>query len=65
MGNVQDSRNLCHTINTLIAAEVKKYPNRFKFMAALPIPDAEGSIEETKYAIDELGAVGVKVPSNV
>ena len=34
-------------------------------MAALPIPDAEGSIEETKYAIDELGAVGVKVPSNV
>lgn len=34
-------------------------------MAALPIPDAEDSIEETKYAIDELGAVGVKVPSNV
>ena len=63
-GNVQESRNLCHTINTQIAAEVKKYPNRFKFMAALPIPDAEGSIEETKYAMDELGAVGVKIPSN-
>lgn len=63
-GDVQDSRNLCHTINTQIAAEVKKYPNRFKFMAALPIPDAEGSIEETKYAMDELGAVGVKIPSN-
>lgn len=63
-GDVQESRNLCHTINTQIAAEVKKYPNRFKFMAALPIPDAEGSIEETKYAMDELGAVGVKIPSN-
>lgn len=63
-GDVQESRNLCHTINTQIAAEVKKYPNRFKFMAALPIPDAEGSIEETKYAMDELDAVGVKIPSN-
>ena len=63
-GNVQESRNLCHTINTQIAAEVKKYPNRFKFMPALPIPDAEGSIEETKYAMDELGAVAVKIPSN-
>lgn len=63
-GDVQESRNLCHTINTQIAAEVKKYPNRFKFMAALPIPDAEGSIEETIYAMNELGAVGVKIPSN-
>ena len=63
-GNVQESRNLCHTINTQIAAEVKKYPNRFKFMPALPIPDAEDSIEETKYAMDELGAVAVKIPSN-
>ncbi len=63
-GNVQESKELCHTINTQIAAEIKKYPDRFKFMAALPIPDAQGSIEETKYAMDELGAVGVKVPSN-
>ena len=33
-------------------------------MAALPTPDVNGSLEEIRYAMEELGALGVKVASN-
>lgn len=33
-------------------------------MVALPLPDVEGSISEIRYSFDNLGALGVKVPTN-
>ncbi len=63
-GDDKESRDLCRAINEGIAEEIKKFPERFRFLATLPLPDVTGCIGETKYAMDVLGAKGVKVPSN-
>ncbi|HIY84200.1 amidohydrolase family protein [Rubneribacter sp.] len=63
-GDDAESRELCRKINETIAQEIAKFPDRFRFMGALPLPDMEGSIAEARHALDDLGAVGVKVPSN-
>ena len=43
----------------------KKYPGRFMFCAALPLPDVDASIREVKYALDTLRADGIKLATNV
>lgn len=40
------------------------YPGRFKFCAALPLPDVDAAIREAIYALDTLGADGVKLATN-
>ena len=45
-------------------SELCKNNERFSFVAGLPLPYTEGSIREAKRAMEELGALGVKVPSN-
>ncbi len=48
-----------------VSAEIKKqYPGRFKFCAALPLPDVDAAIREAVYALDTLGADGVKLATN-
>lgn len=48
------------------AARIKKeHPNRFKFCAALPLPDVKVSIREVIYALDTLKADGIKLATNV
>ena len=48
------------------AARIKKeHPNRFKFCAALPLPDVKVSIQEVIYALDTLKADGIKLATNV
>ena len=48
------------------AARIKKeHPGRFKFCAALPLPDVDAAIREAKYALDTLGADGIKLATNV
>ena len=48
------------------AARIKKeHPRRFKFCAALPLPDVDAAIREAKYALDTLGADGIKLATNV
>ena len=62
-----DERLACQVareINEETAALCHKYPDKFGFVAALPFPSREGSLSELAYAIDRLGALGVKVPSN-
>ena len=47
------------------SAELKqRYPGRFRFCAALPLPDVEAAIREAIYALDTLGADGVKLATN-
>ncbi len=48
------------------AAKLKRqHPRRFLFCAALPLPDVNAAIHEAKYALDTLGADGIKLATNV
>jgi len=51
--------------NNEAAAELKsRYPGRFIFCASLPLPDVDAAIREAVYALDSLGADGVKLATN-
>lgn len=63
-GDAIESRELCRAINEEAAAFKKKHPESIGFNAVLPLPDVEGAIEEAKYALDVLGANGIKLASN-
>ena len=48
------------------AARIKKeHSGRFKFCAALPLPDVNAAISEAIYALDMLKADGIKLATNV
>ena len=48
------------------AARLKReHPGRFMFCAALPLPDVDAAIREAVYALDSLGADGIKLATNV
>ena len=48
------------------AARIKReHPGRFLFCTALPLPDVNAAIREAKYALDTLGADGIKLATNV
>lgn len=47
------------------AAKLKReHPGRFRFCAALPLPDVNAAIEEARYALDVLDADGIKLATN-
>ena len=48
------------------AARIKKeHQGRFLFCAVLPLPDVDAAISEARYALDTLGADGIKLATNV
>lgn len=48
------------------AARLKReHPGRFLFCATLPLPDVEAALREAAYALDTLGADGIKLATNV
>lgn len=55
---------VCRKINETTAAVVQRHPKRFRFTAIVPLPDVDAAIEEAEYALDELGASGIKLASN-
>lgn len=62
-----DTAESCRTVrayNEACAALKREYPGRFLFCAALPLPDVEASIREAVYALDSLGADGIKLATN-
>jgi len=60
-----DNRRAIRLLNETAHAAVQKYPDRFAFFAAVPVPfDAAAAIDELAYCIDELGAVGVALVSS-
>lgn len=47
------------------AAELKRrHPGCFKFCASLPLPDVQAALREAAYALDTLGADGIRLATN-
>jgi len=66
MGAPPVSTELAKLANDGMADLVRKHPDRFPaFVASLPMNDPVGLIKEAERAINQLGAVGVHVPTNV
>jgi len=59
------ARAAARAVNRDTAAIVRSAPDRFAFVGLVPLPDVPGALEETAYAMDELGAVGLKVATNM
>ncbi len=59
-----DAPAACRAWNEECAKLKVKYPGRFLFCAALPLPDVDAAIIEAKYALEILGADGIKLASN-
>ena len=62
--NEKLSCQAARAINEEFAKICRRFPKRFGFVAALPLPSVDGSIEEFFFATEKLGALGVKVASN-
>ena len=58
-------RALARRCNEFLASIRSEHPARFGAFASLPMPDVEGALEETTYALDTLKLDGVFMVSNV
>ena len=63
-GDTEESAKCIRRVNEVSARVKQDYPGRFKFCAALPLPDGDAAIREAIYALDTLGADGVKLATN-
>jgi aminocarboxymuconate-semialdehyde decarboxylase len=66
MGSPADSPAIAQAANDGLAELVQKHPDRFiAFSASLPLDNPEASMRELERAIDQLGARGVQLFTNV
>ena len=63
-GDAEASAAVCRRCNEECAALKARYPGRFLFCAALPLPDVPHALEEARYALEVLGADGIKLATN-
>lgn len=63
-GDIDECRSIIRRYNEQCAALKNQHPDRFRFCAALPLPDVDAAIDEAVYALDTLGADGVKLATN-
>ena len=63
-GDATASAAVCRKYNEECAALKARYPGRFMFCAALPLPDVPHALEEARYALEVLGADGIKLATN-
>ncbi|MDE7402631.1 MAG: amidohydrolase family protein [Muribaculaceae bacterium] len=64
-GNTDESRKVIRSINERMADAKRNHPERFLWCAALPQPDIEASVDEVVFALDSLGADGIKLATSV
>lgn len=55
---------LARLLNEHVAELARIFPERFSWMAVVPLPYVEEAIREVRYAMEELGAIGVGVLTN-
>lgn len=63
-GDIKETKRVIRQYNEASAALKRKYPERFMFVAALPLPNVDAAIEEAVYALDSLQADGIKLATN-
>lgn len=63
-GDAKECREAVRRYNEACARLKADKPDRFLFCASLPLPDVEAAIEEAVYALDSLGADGIKLATN-
>ena len=64
-GDDGKAKDAARAVNDAMAQVCREHPGRFRFAASLPLPCVDGALEETARAMDELGAAGVKVATNM
>ena len=66
MANPAQALDLARSANDGMAELVGRYPDRFAgFVASLPLNDPDAAVRETRRAMDDLGARGIQMFSNV
>ena len=63
-GDDAESVDFCRGFNDWTAGVVRAHPGRFAFAATLPLPCVSAACAEARRSMEELGAVGVALPSN-
>jgi 6-methylsalicylate decarboxylase len=63
-GDAAAAVELARTVNEAGAQIARATPQRFGFFAALPLPEIDASVAETRYALDHLGAAGICLMTN-
>ena len=64
-GNTEESRRVIRSVNGRMAEAKRNHPDRFLWCAALSQPDIEASVDEAVFALDSLGADGIKLATSV
>jgi len=60
-----ETSRVARMVNDYAAETVRSAPDRFGFFATMTLPDVDGAIAEATYALDELGADGVVLMTNI
>lgn len=63
-GDTEECSRAIRSYNESCARLKARYPDRFPFCASLPLPDVEAAVREAVYALDTLGADGIKLATN-
>lgn len=63
-GDTDECVRIVRFYNEASARLKSDYPGKFLFCASLPLPDVEAAIKEAVYALDTLGADGIKLATN-
>lgn len=58
-GDAAVTRRLARACNDYGASLVQRFPTRFGLLAAMPLPDVDGTLDEIRHAYDTLKADGV------
>lgn len=63
-GNSKESADMVRKLNELSAKVRNENPDKFKFLATLPLPDVKAAIKEAQYVFEVLHADGIKLATN-
>lgn len=65
LGDDNYNKILARKVNNECFNIVKEHPNKFGFIASLPLLNTQDSIEEINYVFNDLNADGVMFPTNI